>query len=246
VSLRRLAPKEIQPASFAFNAENEKLVANEIAKYPPGRQPSAVIALLWIGQGQEGWVTQAMVEAIAKRLEMPFIRVLEVATFYTMFNLHPVGKFHLQVCTTPPCSLRGSSDIVAVCKRLIGPSQMTPTADGQLSWTEVECLGACTNAPVFQVYKDYYEDLTPESTEKLIEAFRRGETPKAGSQTGRVSSEPATGLNTLTDPSLYNGTRSLWANGNGGSDTPDSEAKKPTQAASDREAPNQKPPGAAT
>jgi NADH-quinone oxidoreductase subunit E len=203
MSFRRLAPKEIQPASFAFNAENEKLIEKEIAKYPPGRQASAVISLLWIGQGQEGWVTQAMVEAVARRLDMAFIRVLEVATFYTMFNLHPVGKFHLQVCTTPPCSLCGSDDIVAVCKKLIGPAQMTPTADGMLSWTEVECLGTCANAPVFQVYKDFYEDLTAESATKLIEAFRRGEQPKTGSQTGRVSSEPITGKNTLTDPALY-------------------------------------------
>jgi NADH-quinone oxidoreductase subunit E len=203
MSLRRLAPPEVQPASFAFNAENEARVAREIAKYPPGRQASAVISLLWIGQEQEGWVSHPMIEAIGKRLGMAFIRVLEVATFYTMFNLHPVGKFHLQVCTTPPCTLRGSDDIVAVCKKLIGPAQMTPTADGMLSWTEVECLGACTNAPVFQVYKDFYEDLTPETTAKLIEAFRRGEQPKPGSQIGRVSSEPVTGANTLTDPALY-------------------------------------------
>jgi NADH-quinone oxidoreductase subunit E len=244
VSVRRLYHE--QPASFAFNAENDALVEKEIAKYPPGRQASAVISALWIGQGQEGWVTRPMIETVARRLDMAFIRVLEVATFYTMFNLAPVGKFHLQVCTTPPCTLRGSDDVVAVCKRLIGPSQMTPTADGTLSWTEVECLGACTNAPVFQVYKDYYEDLTAESTQKLIEAFRRGEQPKTGSQTGRISSEAVTGQNTLTDRSLYSG-RSLWATPRAGDgDTPDAEAKKPTAAASDREAPVQKPPGAAT
>jgi NADH-quinone oxidoreductase subunit E len=205
MSTRRLAPPEIQPASFAFNAENEALVAREITKYPPGRQASAVIALLWIGQGQEGWVTHPMIEAVGKRLDMAFIRVLEVATFYTMFNLHPVGKFHLQVCTTPPCSLCGSDDVVAVCKELIGPAQMTPTDDQMLSWTEVECLGACTNAPVFQVYKDFYEDLTADSTRRLIEAFRRGEQPKAGSQNGRFTSEPKTGKNTLTDPALFDG-----------------------------------------
>ncbi|HEX2593722.1 MAG TPA: NADH-quinone oxidoreductase subunit NuoE [Rhizomicrobium sp.] len=226
MSLRRLAPKELQPASFAFNEENEKKVAYEIAKYPPGRQASAVISLLWIGQGQEGWTTQAMIETIAKRLDMAFIRVLEVATFYTMFNLHPVGKFHLQVCTTPPCSLCGSDAIVDVCKKLIGPAQMTPTADGMLSWTEVECLGACTNAPVFQVYKDYYEDLTAESATKLIEAFRRGEQPKTGPQNSRKVSEPITGPNSLTDPTLYSGNRSLWAD----------DANKTTEAP--------KPPGA--
>jgi NADH-quinone oxidoreductase subunit E len=202
MSLRRLAPPELQPASFTFNAENEARVAKEIAKYPPGRQASAVISLLWIGQEQEGWVSHPMIEAIGKRLGMAFIRVLEVATFYTMFNLAPVGKFHLQVCTTPPCTLRGSDDIVAVCKKLIGPAQMTPTADGQLSWTEVECLGACTNAPVFQVYKDFYEDLTAETATKLIEAFRRGEQPKPGPQGGRIGCEPAGGATTLTDPAL--------------------------------------------
>jgi NADH-quinone oxidoreductase subunit E len=234
MSLRRLAPPEIQPPSFAFNAENEARVAREITKYPTGRQASAVISLLWIGQEQEGWVTHPMIEAIGRRLDMAFIRVLEVATFYTMFNLHPVGKFHLQVCTTPPCSLCGSDEIVAVCKKLIGPAQMTPTDDAMLSWTEVECLGACTNAPVFQVYKDFYEDLTAESATRLIEAFRRGEQPKAGSQTGRFTSEPITGKNTLTDPGLYDGSIARQH----------AEAKAPTKAA--REAPTQKPPGAAT
>ncbi len=203
MSVRRLAPPELQPAAFEFSRENMARVEKEIAKYPPGRQASAVISLLWIGQEQEGWVTHPMVEAVGRRLDMPFIRVVEIATFYTMFNLAPVGKFHLQVCTTPPCTLRGSDDVMAVCKKLIGPAQMTPTADGMLSWTEVECLGACANAPVFQVYKDYYEDLTAESTARLIEAFRRGEQPKPGPQAGRIGCEPAGGQNTLTDPSLY-------------------------------------------
>jgi NADH-quinone oxidoreductase subunit E len=203
MSFRRLAPKEIQPPSFAFTAENEKLIEKEIAKYPPGRQASAVISLLWIGQAQEGWTTQAMIEAIAKRLDMAFIRVLEVATFYTMFNLHPVGKFHLQVCTTPPCALCGSDAIVDVCKKLIGPAQMTPSADGMLSWTEVECLGACTNAPVFQVGSDFYEDLDGPIMEKLIEAFRKGQPLPPGPQAGRTGCEPAGGANTLTDPTLY-------------------------------------------
>ncbi|HWD49968.1 MAG TPA: NADH-quinone oxidoreductase subunit NuoE [Rhizomicrobium sp.] len=246
MSVRRLA--EQQPANFAFSAQSKAQVDVWIAKFPPGRQASAVIAALWIGQEQEGWVTKPMIEEVARILSMAYIRVLEVATFYTMFNLAPVGRFHLQVCTTPPCSLRGSDDVVAVCRRLIGPSQMTPSADGKLSWTEVECLGACTNAPMFQVYKDFYEDLTTETTEKLIEAFKRGETPKPGPQMGgRIGSEPIGGKTTLTDPSLYSGKRSLWANQNGGGgDAPDAEAKKPTQAASDREAPAQKPPGAAT
>jgi NADH-quinone oxidoreductase subunit E len=205
MSVRRLAPPEIQPPNFAFSVENVEWAKTVIAKYPPGRQASAVIPLLWRGQEQEGWVTHPMIETVAKMLDMAFIRVLEVATFYTMFNLHPVGKFHLQVCTTPPCSLCGSAAIVEVCERLIGPAQMTPTADKMLSWTEVECLGTCANAPVFQVFKDFYEDLTAESAARLIEAFRRGEQPKPGSQTGHFTSEPKTGKNTLTDPKLYDG-----------------------------------------
>jgi NADH-quinone oxidoreductase subunit E len=204
MSLRRLAPPDIQPASFAFNDESEAKVRREIAKYPPGRQASAVISLLWIGQEQQGWVTHPMVETIGKRLDMAFIRVLEVATFYTMFNLHPVGKYHLQVCTTPPCLLRGSDDVVKACEKHIGHAQMTPTADGMLSWTEVECLGACTNAPMFQVGSDFYEDLDGPLTEKLIDAFRRGQPLKPGPQQGRRSSEPAGGQNTLTDRSIYN------------------------------------------
>ena len=203
MSFRRLAPPELQPPSFAFTPANSARADKEIAKYPPGRQASAVISLLWIGQEQVGWVTHPMIEVVAKRLDMAFIRVLEVATFYTMFNLAPVGKFHLQVCTTPPCMLRGSDDVVAVCKKHIAPGQHAVTADGMLSWTEVECLGACVNAPMLQVGNDFYEDLDAASTERLIVAFRRGETPKAGSQIGRFSSEPLGGKNTLTDPALY-------------------------------------------
>jgi NADH-quinone oxidoreductase subunit E len=134
---------------------------------------------------------------------MAFIRVLEVATFYTMFNLAPVGKFHLQVCTTPPCQLRGSDEVVRACEKLIGKAQMTPTADGILSWTEVECIGACANAPVFQVGSDFYEDLDGPITEILIVAFRKDQPMKPGPQTGRTGSEPAGGKNTLTDPTLY-------------------------------------------
>jgi NADH-quinone oxidoreductase subunit E len=203
MSFRRLAPPELQPPSFAFTPENLVRVEREIAKYPPGRQASAVISLLWIGQEQQGWVTHPMVEAVALKLDMAFIRVLEVATFYTMFNLAPVGKFHLQVCTTPPCMLRGSDDVVGVCKERIGKAPMTPSADGMLSWTEVECIGACVNAPVMQVGNDFYEDLDAPVTERLIQAFKRGETPKPGSQIGRFSSEPVGGKNTLTDPALY-------------------------------------------
>ena len=147
MSLRRLAPPEIQPASFAFSAENAEWALATIAKYPPGRQASAVISLLWRGQDQEGWVTHPMIESVARMLSMPFIRVLEVATFYTMFNLEPVGTYLVQVCTTTPCWLRGSDAVVAACKKNIHPHPHTVSEDGKFSWMEVECLGACVNAP---------------------------------------------------------------------------------------------------
>jgi len=196
VSLRRLHPE--QPASFAFTAENEAWAAEQIKKYPPGRQASAVIPILWRGQEQEGWVTKPMIEAVAKMLGMPMMRVLEVATFYTMFNLHPVGDHLLQVCTTTPCWLRGSADIVKACKKHIHPHPHTVSDDGKLSWMEVECLGACVNAPMLQIGKDFYEDLDGPMTEKLIEALRKGKAPKPGSYVGRHSSEPIGGATTLT------------------------------------------------
>jgi NADH-quinone oxidoreductase subunit E len=196
VSLRRLYHE--QPASFAFTKENEAWAANEMKKYPPGRQASAVIPILWRGQEQEGWVTKPMIEVVAKMLDMPMMRVLEVATFYTMFNLHPVGDHLVQVCTTTPCWLRGSADLVNACKKHIHPHPHTLSADGKLSWMEVECLGACVNAPMLQIGKDFYEDLDGPMTEKLIEALRRGEKPKPGSQIGRHTSEPIGGATTLT------------------------------------------------
>ena len=243
MSVRRLRTE--QPASFAFSDANSARADREIAKYPQGRQASAVIALLWIGQEQEGWVTKPMIESVAAMLAMPFIRVLEVATFYTMFNLEPVGDHLVQVCTTTPCWLRGSDDVVAACKKHIASSPHTVSADGKFSWMEVECLGACVNAPMLQIGKDFYEDLDGPKTEALLEAFRRGETPKAGAGNGRHTSEPEGGALTLKDPQLYNGGYSVKKNGGGGEAT-DAEARKPTQAASDREAPVQKPPGAAT
>jgi len=195
VSFRRLHPE--QPPSFTFPPEDEGFIAKEIAKYPPGRQASAVIALLWRGQDREGWVTKPMIEDIAARLRMPYIRVLEVATFYTMFNLEPVGEHLVQVCTTTPCWLRGSDDIVAVCKKSIAPAQHAVSTDGKFSWMEVECLGACVNAPMLQIGKDFYEDLDGPTTEKILDAFRRGQRPQPGPQKGRSSSEPAGGLTTL-------------------------------------------------
>jgi NADH-quinone oxidoreductase subunit E len=188
---------EQQPAGFAFSEESMAKVRQWIAKYPPGRQASAVISALWIGQEQEGWVTKPMIEEVAKLLDMPYIRVLEVATFYTMFHLQPVGRHHIQVCTTTPCWLRGSDDVVKACKKHISDKQHTVSADGEFSWEEVECCGACVNAPVIQIGGDTYEDLTGEQTEAIIEALRRGDKPKTGSQIGRHSSEPEGGPTTL-------------------------------------------------
>ncbi len=204
MSLRRLAPPEIQPASFAFNAENAEWAKATIAKFPQGRQASAVISLLWRGQEQDGWVTHPMIESIAKMLGMPFIRVLEVATFYTMFNLEPVGTL-IQVCTTTPCWLRGSDAVVNACKQLIHPHQHTMSADGKFSWMEVECLGACVNAPMLQIGSDFYEDLDGPITEQMIADLRAGKAIRHGPANGRHSSEPEGGATTLTDASLYDG-----------------------------------------
>src|SRR5580704_16788430 len=205
MSVRRLAAPERQPVSFAFSAENAARVEREIAKYPAGRQASAVIAALWIGQEQDGWVTRPMIEAVAKRLDMAYIRVLEVATFYTMFNLEPVGEHLVQICTTTPCCLRGSDEIVAVCKKQIAPTQHTISADGKFSWMEVECLGACVNAPMLQIGKDFCEDLDGPITEKIIADLRAGKAIKPGPANSRHSSEPEGGALTLTDASLYDG-----------------------------------------
>ena len=197
MSVRRLHEK--QPESFAFSEESLKRVKDCIAKYPDGRQRSAVISALWIGQEQEGWVTKPMIEEIGRMLDMPYIRVLEVATFYTMFQLSPVGKHHVQVCTTTPCWLRGSDEVVKACKKHIHQHPHTPSADGMFSWEEMECLGACVNAPMMLIDKDPYEDLTGEKTGELIEAIRKGEKPKTGPQNGRHSSEPEGGRTTLKD-----------------------------------------------
>jgi NADH-quinone oxidoreductase subunit E len=196
MSVRRLADE--QPTSFAFAPENEAWAKREIAKYPPGRKASAVLALLWRAQKQNGyWLPRAAIEKVAAILDMPNIRVLEVATFYTMFNLAPVGRHYVQVCGTTPCMLAGSDDIKAVCHERIG-EQGHVTPDGLLSWIEVECLGACCNAPMVQVNDDYYEDLTPENFAELLEDLASGRPVKTGSQTGRISSEPAGGLTALT------------------------------------------------
>ena len=197
MSLRRLA--EHQPATFAFSAENAAWCREQMKKYPPGRQSSAVIPILWRGQEQQGWVTKPMIEEVGRMLDMPYVRVLEVATFYTMFNLQPVGEHLVQVCTTTPCWLRGSDEVVAACKKHIHPKQGSISADGKFTWIEMECLGACVNAPMIIIDKDPYEDLDGTKTENILNAIRRGETPKPGPQVARRSSEPEGGATTLKE-----------------------------------------------
>src|SRR6266851_178379 len=213
MSVRRLADAAIQPKSFAFTVENLDWAKGEIAKYPEGRQASAILALLWRAQEQAGgWLPQKAIEHVADLLGMAKIRALEVATFYTMFNLAPVGQFHVQLCGTTPCVLRGA---------------------GKLSWVEVECLGACVNAPVAQINYDYYEDLTPENFTKILADLAAGKEIKPGPQVARQFSAPSGGPTTLTDPALY-------AHGNGGPPHDpalrDADAKWPGEPANVREA----------
>jgi NADH-quinone oxidoreductase subunit E len=196
MAVRRLA--EQQPASFAFSRKNLEWARGQIAKYPEGRQASAVIPLLWKAQEQEGWVTEPAIRVIADMLGMAHIRVLEVATFYTMFNLEPVGKYLIQLCGTTPCMLRGAEDIRKVCERRIGPQEHI-TKDGLFSWREVECLGACVNAPMVQINYDYYEDLTPENFEKLLDDLAAGRKVKTGPQIDRQFSAPIGGPTTLLE-----------------------------------------------
>jgi NADH-quinone oxidoreductase E subunit len=196
------APVE-QPASFAFTPENLAKAKAQIAKYPPGRQASAVLALLDLAQRQhDNWLPRAAMDVVADMLHMARIRVYEVATFYSMFNLRPVGKHFFQICTTTPCWLRGSDDVVKACEKKLGITIGETTPDGLFTLTEVECLGACVNAPIIQVNDDFYEDLDGPATERLIDALKRGETPKPGSVIGRQTSAPAGGPKTLIDPSL--------------------------------------------
>ena len=202
MSTRRLAPN--QPASFAFTAENLAWAQKQMKKYPEGRQASAVVPLLWRAQEQNGGhVTEPMIRVIAEMIGVSPIRVLEIATFYTMFNLKPVGEHLLQVCTTTPCWLRGSDAVVAACKKHIHPHAETVSDDGKLSWMEVECLGACVNAPIVQIGDDFYEDVDGPRTEAIINDLRAGRKPKPGSQIGRQTSAPEGGPQTLTDASLY-------------------------------------------
>jgi NADH-quinone oxidoreductase subunit E len=203
MSVRRLAKE--QPASFAFSKATKQKADWWIAKYPADRRQSAVIPILWLVQKQEGWVSEPAIRAIADLLGMAYIRVLEVATFYTMFMLTPVGTSALiQVCGTTPCMLRGAGDLMKACKDRIGPKDVL-SADGRFTWQEVECLGACANAPMAQINDYYFEDLTAESMGQIIDDFAAGKKPKPGSRAGRASSEPEGGALTLTDPKLYDG-----------------------------------------
>ena len=198
MTVRRLAEK--QPESFAFTPENLAWAKKEMAKYPEGRQASAVISLLWRAQEQEGWVSEPAIRAVADLLGMANIRVLEVATFYTMFNLEPVGaKAHIQVCGTTPCWLRGANDLKDVCRRRIGAEHHL-SANGDFSWEEVECLGACVNAPLVQIGSDTYEDLTAESFEKLIDDIAAGRPLKPGTQIDRQFGAVGGPTTLLDDP----------------------------------------------
>ncbi len=194
------APETQQPTDFAFDAANLAKSKEIIARYPEGRQASAVMPLLDLAQRQsEGWLPRAAMDHVAEMLGMPRIRVYEVATFYTMYNLAPVGKHFVQVCTTTPCWLRGSDEVLGACTRKLGIQPGQTTEDGQFTLLEVECQGACVNAPMLLVGDDYYEDLDAASTEVILEALAKGEQPAAGSQKGRRSTEPFGGLTTLKE-----------------------------------------------
>lgn len=205
MAVRRLHPD--QPPEFTFTEENLAWAKATIAKYPHGKEASAVLPLLWRAQEQAGgWLPEPAIRAVCDLLGMAYIRGLEIATFYTMFQLSPVGtKAHVQVCGTTPCMLRGARDLVHVCERRINSHPHTPSPDGTLSWEEVECLGVCANAPVVQIGKDTFEDLTPEQLDVILDGFLSGKLPQPGSQIGRTASCPVTGPTTLTDPALYDG-----------------------------------------
>ncbi|WP_343116913.1 NADH-quinone oxidoreductase subunit NuoE [Ostreiculturibacter nitratireducens] len=196
--LRRLHHE--QPESFAFTPANRTWAEAQMRKYPEGRQASAVIPLLWRAQEQEGWLSRPAIEHVADMLGMPHIRALEVATFYFMFQLQPVGSVaHVQICGTLSCMICGAEDLVAVCKEKIAPRAHELSADGKFSWEEVECLGACGNAPMAQIGKDYYEDLTAARLAEIIEELRAGKVPVPGPQNGRYAAEPKSGLTSLTE-----------------------------------------------
>ncbi|MGI8525071.1 MAG: NADH-quinone oxidoreductase subunit NuoE [Pseudolabrys sp.] len=232
MSVRRLAPPDIQPGSFAFSKDNADWAKAQLTKYPAGRQQSAIIPLLWKAQEQSaGWLPEAAIRHVADFLGMAHIRALEVATFYTMFNLEPVGKYHVQLCGTTPCRLRGADALEKICKRRIG-EQGHVTKDGKFSWVEVECLGACVNAPMVQINYDYYEDLDSASFKDILDRLADGKKVKPGPQIDRQNSAPVGGATTLNgraksakpDPR------------NAGASLKDDKAKKPGAGANEREA----------
>ncbi len=198
MSLKKISKE--QPNNFEFNNINLDLANKMVKNYPEGKQQSAVMALLYLAQKQNNnWIPLAAMKYIAKFLSMPYIKVYEVATFYSMYNLSPVGKFFYQVCTTTPCMLRGAYNLVDVCKKKISKNENEISADGHSSWMEVECLGACINAPMIQINDDYYEDLDENKLENIIDQTLKGETPKPGSYRGRINSEPENNRTTLID-----------------------------------------------
>tara|TARA_B100001250_G_scaffold364920_1_gene345326 strand:- start:1339 stop:1947 length:609 start_codon:yes stop_codon:yes gene_type:complete len=196
MSIKKISKE--QPDNFEFNKKNLEKAKKIISNYPENKQQSAVMALLYIAQRQNfNWIPLSAMKYIAKFLTMPYIKVYEVATFYTMFNLSPVGKYFFQVCTTTPCMIRGAYKLVDVCKKKIAKKESEISKDGKSSWLEVECLGACVNAPMLQINDDYFEDLDPVKLEKIIDKIKKNETPEPGSYRGRVSSEPENTRNTL-------------------------------------------------
>ncbi len=196
MSLKKISKE--QPPDFKFNNKNLEEAQKIIKNYPEGKQQSAVMSLLYLVQKQNNnWIPLVAMKYIAKFLSMPYIKVYEVATFYTMYNLSPVGKYFFQICTTTPCMIRGAYDIVKACKEKISDKENEISKDKTCSWTEVECLGACINAPMMQINDDYYEDLNKEKTEKIINQIQSGENPKPGSYRGRKNSEPENNRKTL-------------------------------------------------
>ena len=198
MSLRR--PSKEQPENFEFNTSSLEAAKAIVAKYPKDKQQSSVMALLYIAQKQNSnWIPLAAMKCIGKFLDMPYIKVYEVATFYTMYNLSPVGKYFIQVCTTTPCMIRGAYKLVEACKEKISENENELSKDQRCSWLEVECLGACVNAPMMQINDDYFEDLDKEKTLKILDGILNGETPKPGSYRGRTNNEPENSRNTLMD-----------------------------------------------
>ena len=198
MSLKR--PAKDQPDNFEFNSSSFEAAKKIISKYPKGKQQSAVMALLYIAQRQnDNWIPLAAMKYIAKFLDMPYIKVYEVATFYSMYNLSPVGKYFIQVCTTTPCMIRGANKLVEACKEKISENESELSIDKDCSWTEVECLGACVNAPMMQINDDYFEDLNKEKTLKILDQILKGETLTPGSYRGRINNEPENNRKTLVD-----------------------------------------------